>query len=140
MRLSLHPIQKLDSFLRKYPVRVLFLYSLFGELLVLLFLFLAFLWTAETVLPGFISLRLNLTWYLVLLLLLANGFILFGKHYAIRPIQSSRFTKSLLALIGLWSILIVSISLYHFPLWSIAAIIGTFLLLSLLAWKHFLRN
>ena len=60
MRLFLHPIQKLDSFLRKYPVRVLFLYSLFGELLVLLFLFLAFLWTAETVLPGFISLRLNL--------------------------------------------------------------------------------
>ena len=39
MRLFLHPIQKLDSFLRKYPVRVLFLYSLFGELLVLLFLF-----------------------------------------------------------------------------------------------------
>lgn len=132
--------QKIDSLLKRHPVKTLFAYSLFGEFLVLLFLFLAFLWTAETLLPGFISLRINLTWYLILLLLLTSLFLVFGKFQNIKPIQSKRFIKSLFSMIGLWSLLIIGVSLYHFSLWSILLILGCVMLISFLSWKHFFRD
>ena len=111
-------IQIIKSTLTRHPLRVLFTYSLVSELLILMYLFLAFLWTAEILLPGFISLRINLTWYLMSLLGASTTLALFGKAFDITPLNGKGIEKFALVVGSLWGISIVSLSLYGFPWWT----------------------
>ncbi len=130
----------LIKLLERHPVKSLFFYSLMSELLILLFLFLAFLLTAEIVLPGFISLRLNLTWYLIAILAATSLLLFIGKTENIRPVQSIRFERFLLALSGLWALGITSLSLYHFPWWAIVFLLIVFFIPSIWAWRAFFKD
>ncbi len=143
MRISLSTFSLQEyvvKLLKRHPIKTLFFYSLMSELLVLLFLFLAFLLTAEIVLPGFISLRLNLTWYLIAILAVTSFLLFIGKTENIKPSQNIRFEKFLLALSGLWALGITSLSLYHFPWWAIVFLLIVFFIPSIWAWRTFFKD
>lgn len=116
-------------------MKTLFAYSLMGELLVLLFIFLAFLMTAEILLPGFISLRLNLTWYLFLLLVGVFLLLLVGKISDIQPIHKIPLERGVVTLSSLWGVGIIGLSLYRFPWWSILILLGLLALVSVWAYQ-----
>lgn len=125
----------LQKLLRSHPVKTLFIYSLLGELLVILFVFFAFLTTAEILLPGFISLRLNLTWYIFFLLAASMLLLALGKAAHITPPQKIPLEKTFLTLSALWSLSVIGMSLFHFPWWSICFILVLLILVSIWAWK-----
>jgi small-conductance mechanosensitive channel len=136
---SFSPKKYLDALLKRYPIRTFFLYSLLSELLIILFLFLSFLLAAEILLPGFISLRLNLTWFLVFLLFMSSLVFYIGKTSEIKPSQKMRFEKVLIVISCLFSVSILTLSLYRFPWWSILIVLGCISLTSFWAWQSFLR-
>ena len=137
MPMPISPKQFFLKLIERHPVKTLFAYSLLSELLVLLFLFLAFLQTAEILLPGFISLRLNLTWYLILVIAGTAIILLIGHRQNIRPLQTRRFEKPLLVLGELWACGVISFSLHHFAWWTIALIVVALLVISVWAWNFF---
>jgi membrane protein implicated in regulation of membrane protease activity len=128
------------TLLKRHPVKTLFFYSLSSELLILLFLFLAFLLTAEILLPGFISLRLNLTWYLIAVIAATSLLLIIGKTQSIQPSQIIHFEKPILLVSGLWACGIVAFSLHHFPWWTIVLLLILVSIVSLWAWRLFFKN
>lgn len=126
--------------LKRHPVKTLFFYSLMSELLILLLLFFAFLLTAEILLPGFISLRLNLTWYLIAILAASALLLFIGKTVDIRPPQKIRFEKFLLTLSGLWALGITTLSLHHFPWWVIVFLLTVFFIPCIWVWRSFFKD
>lgn len=126
--------------LKRHPIKTIFLYSLLSELLVLLFLFLAFLLTTEILLPGFISLRLNLTWYLIAILTVTFFLAFIGQNTHIQPSQKIRFEKLLITISGFWALGIIALSLHHFPWWTIAFLLILLCITSLWAWRFLFRN
>ncbi|MCW1888601.1 MAG: hypothetical protein KIH67_003550 [Candidatus Moranbacteria bacterium] len=129
---------KEDS-LRKSPV-VAFLFSLACELLLVLYLFFFFLWTAEIILPGFISLRINLSPYFATLLGFTFGLMYLGQqaHYVFP--KNFSFEKPLFILAILWSTGIVGLSLIKFPWWAILSLLIAFFVIIFYFWKTLLED
>ena len=126
--------------LKRHPVKTLFFYSLGSELLILLFLFFAFLLTTEITLPGFISLRLNLTWYLIGILAATSLVLFIGKNADIQPSQNIPFEKIFLILSGLWALGITVLSLHDFPWWVIVLLLIILAIVSTWFWRSFFKK
>ena len=124
-------LTKLQSSLKEkftfQKVALTFFFSLSCELLVILYLFFFFLWTAEVFLPGFISLRINLAPYIALLLGATFGLVALGEHLDLSFPDNIRFEKTLISLCFLWGFIIVSVSLIDFPWWTILFLLAIFI-------------
>jgi hypothetical protein len=129
----------LNKAITRHPIRVLFLYSLLAELLILLSLLLALLLTAEIVLPGFISLRINLTWYVIALLTLSTLLIVIGKKQNIYPLPTPRLEKTALFFGGIWGTSIITLSLYRFPWWTILLIFIILVIMGYQGYRFFFK-
>ena len=130
---------KKEGVLVKSPAFAFF-FSLSCELLLVLYLFFFFLWTAETILPGFISLRINLAPYFATLLGLTFGLMYLGEQAHYEFSQTFSLEKPLLVLAILWSVGIVGLSLFKFPWWAILSLIIFFLMVIYYFWKTLLED
>jgi hypothetical protein len=130
---------KKEGILVKSPTFAFF-FSLSSELLLVLYLFFFFLWTAETILPGFISLRINLAPYFATLLGLTFGLMYLGERAHFEFPKTFSLEKPLLVLAILWSIGIVGISLIKFPWWAILSLVTCFLIVIYYFWRILLED
>lgn len=117
-----------------------FFFSLSAELVLILYLFFFFLWTAEIILPGFISLRINLSPYFATLLGLTFGLMYLGQRAHYEFPKTSSFEKPLLILAILWSTSIVALSLIKFPWWAIISLLLAFFVIVFYFWKTLLED
>ena len=131
-------LKKEDSFV-KSPTFA-FLFSLCCELLLVLYLFFFFLWTAEIILPGFISLRINLAPYFATLLGFTFGLMYLGERAHYEFPRTFSLEKPLLILAILWSTGIVGLSLIKFPWWAIITLLITFLVVIFYFWKTLIQE
>ena len=139
--LTLHT---LTSFLKKDSLTktpaLAFVFSLCCELLIVLYLFFFFLWTTEIILPGFISLRIDLAPYFATLLGATFILMYIGQlaHYEFP--KTFPFEKTLLSLATFWGLGIVVISLIKFPWWAIVTLVASFILVVFYFWKLLLQE
>lgn len=112
-------------------------YALLAEALLLGFIGFIALFTIETLLPTFVTARFSLTKFFFFLFLFSFALALLGHYLNIsfpQPINK----KSPLLWLGLfWTLGILAVSLYKFPLPIIPIIILGFFLIGYLFWKIF---
>lgn len=113
------------------------LYALLAEGLLYGYLGFIALFTAETLLPTFITVRLSLTKFLFILVVLSFLLALLGRFLDIRYTKKVLKYDALFFLGLLWSIGILTISLYKFPLVLIPVIEGALFLIGFLFFKIF---
>lgn len=113
------------------------IYALGVEALIIGFVFFAGLFTLETLLPTFVTVRLSLTKFFFVLILAGIALSLLGQFLLIS--LPTRLTKKspLLWLGVLWSIGILTVSLMKFPLLLIPFLVIGFLLSGYLFWNIF---
>jgi hypothetical protein len=102
-------------------------YALLAEALLIGFVTFAGLFTIETILPTFISVRLNLTAFLALLLIGSFLLATLGRFLNIDFPSGLRWRNPFLWIGIVWTIGILAVSLYKFPLFLIPILILTFL-------------
>lgn len=115
-------------------------YALLTEALLLGFIGFVVLFTIETLLPTFVTERFSLTKFFFVLFLLSFILITLGRYLNISFQQSINKKSPLLWLGLLWTLGILAISLYKFPLPIIPFIIAGFFLFGFLFWKIFSQN
>lgn len=110
-------------------------YALLTEALIIGYLGFAGLFTIETLLPTFVTVRFSLTKFLFILLMLS--FVLTALANALDiSFERKVYTKNPLFWCGLlWTLFILILSLYKFPPLFIPLIILAFFLIGFLFWK-----
>lgn len=112
-------------------------YALLAETLVIGFLIWSALFTIETLLPTFVTVRFSLTLFFSILILLASVLSVLG-HFLDISFEAQEYTKSPWLWIGLvWMFGILLISLYKFPPLTIPIIVGGFFFIGFLFYKIF---
>lgn len=117
-------------------------YALLAEALIIGYLGFIALFTVETFLPTFVTVRFSLTQFFLILFLLTFILIALGRYLDISfdwQRQMSGISKKNPGLwLGLvWALGILAISLYKFPPITIPIIIAGFFLTGYLFWKIF---
>jgi hypothetical protein len=84
------------------------------------------LYTLEVLLPTFITSRLSLPAFFVVLVGGSALLSLLAEHSPARSVHFRSAGRVLIALVLLWSFALVALSLYRFPFWSIPLQIGGF--------------
>jgi hypothetical protein len=118
-------------------------YALLAEALFVGYLGFIALFTIETLLPTFVTVRFSLTKFLFILFLLSFVLTALGRYLDISfDWQMSKIDKKNPAIwLGLfWTLGILALSLYKFPLVTIPLIIAGFLLTGFLFWKILLNE
>ena len=116
------------------------LYALLVEIILLLLISFAGLFTLETILPGLISTRFVIGKIIITVTLLVFFTAFLGNMLDIEfPLAPSRLMRSLFIGGTLWIISISVISLISFPFWSIPLFLLTFGAIRYLAFKE-IRN
>lgn len=131
-------MQKIQTLFMKWKENgfLLVVYTLLAEALVLGFFGFAGLFTLETLLPSFVTTRLSLTKFLFLLLSFTFALGLLGRYIDLSFHRPTK--KSPLIWMGLvWTLGILAISLYKFPLIIIPVLIAGFFIVGFLFWKIF---
>jgi hypothetical protein len=112
-------------------------YALLIEATLLLVLSFAALFTLETILPGLISGRFVIGKLIIIATLLIFLSVSLGRILGISfPLVFSRFFKSILIGIGIWTLGILTISLLSFPLWSIPLFLISFGTIGYFFWRE----
>jgi len=116
------------------------LYALLLEAAELGLLAFALLLTVEAVLPGIISLRLNLAEPFTAILLLLGITAALGRYLEISfPFTPNK--KSPLTWIGIsWLAFLLTLSTIHFPYWAVPLIVGSLFIAAHLFWKTLFRK
>lgn len=116
------------------------LYALLLEAIELSLLAFAIIVTAEAILPGIISFRMNLAKPLIAIILMIAAATLLGRHLgASFPFSPDK--KSPLTWIGItWLAFLLTLASVGFPSWSVPIIIGGIFGISYLFWKIFFRR
>lgn len=112
-------------------------YALLAEALTIGYLGFIALFTVETLLPTFVTVRFSLTKFFFILFLLTFILIALGRYLDISFEWKINKKSPTLWLGLLWTLGILTISLYKFPLTTIPIIIAGFFLTGLLFWKIF---
>lgn len=137
-------LQRITSLLKKDSLTktplLAFCFSLSCELLLVLYLFFFFLWTTEIVLPGFISLRINLAPYFATLLGVTFLLMYIGQLANYQFSKTFPFEKTLLSLILFWGIGTITISLIKFPWWAILSLLVSFVVIVVYFWRILLED
>lgn len=116
-------------------------FALFAEFLIIGYLAFAALFSLETLLPNIIGSHIDLTLFFAVLLLFTFALLSIGHFLAVEFILTVSWKNPWLWLGSLWSLGILAISLYRFPLWSIPIIlVGFGLVASLFARIFFDRE
>ena len=120
--------------------RMSLIYALLLELLEFSLLTFAILATAEAILPGIISFRMNLAKpFMAIILMVAVTAFLGKKLGASFPLSPNK--KSPLAWIGItWFAFLLTLATISFPSWSIPIIIGGTFGIAYLFWRIFFRE
>ncbi len=115
-------------------------YALLVEAVEIALLAFAALLTVEAVLPGIISLRLNLaTPFLVILILIAVTAALGRSLGTTFPFVPNK--KSPLTWIGIsWLAFLLTLSTIHFSYWAVPVIVGSLFIIAHFFWKILFRN
>lgn len=115
-------------------------YALSVEALAIGYLYFIGLFTLETLLPTFITVRFSLTLFFFFLLLTTFLVALLGQFLELSfPFKITR--KSPLFILGLlWSTGILTVSLIKFPLWAIVILTVLFFFSSYLFWNIFVEE
>lgn len=112
-------------------------YAVLAEALVIGFLAFGALFTIETLLPTFVTVRFSLTLFFGILILLASLLSVLG-HFLDISFTLQMHKKNPWLWLGLvWILGILLLSLYKFPLLTIPLIIISFFLVGFLFWKIF---
>ncbi len=114
------------------------LYALLAEGLLYGYLGFIMLFSLETLLPTFISVRLSLTLFFFVLISLSFVLALLGRFLEIDFKWSERENHLLIRIGILWGIGILALSLYKFPPILIPAILLAFFFIGYLFFKEFL--
>lgn len=115
-------------------------YALLAEFLTLGYFVFAVLFTAETILPGFITPHVSLTKFLFVLVLASFLLVALGRRIEVSfPLPPSR-SRPLVWFGVLWTTGILAVSLIRFPRWSIPVIILAFLTAGYLFWTTLIRT
>ena len=115
-------------------------YALLLEAIELSLFAFALLATAEAILPGIVSFRINLAEPLILIILMIAlaGFLgrIIGASFPFTPNK-----KSILTWIGIsWFAFLLTLASIGFPSWSVPIIIGSIFAIAYLFWKIFFRK
>jgi hypothetical protein len=102
-------------------------YALLAEALLIGYVTFAGLFTIETILPTFISVRLSLTAFLALLFISSFLLAILGRFLDLDFTSGLRRRNPLLSIGILWMTSILALSLYKFPLFLIPILILAFL-------------
>ena len=115
-------------------------YALSVEALAIGYLYFIGLFTIETLLPTFITVRFSLTLFFFFLLLATFLVALLGQFLELSfPYRITR--KSPLLFLGLlWGTGILVISLVKFPLWALILMTALFFVCGYLFWQIFLNE
>lgn len=113
-------------------------YALLAEALIIGYLGFIALFTVETLLPTFVTVRFSLTQFFLILFLLSFVLIALGRYLNISFEWKINKKSPALWLGLLWTLCILAISLYKFPPLTIPLIITGFFLIGFLFWKIFL--
>lgn len=112
-------------------------YALLAETLILGFLGWSALFTIETLLPTFVTVRFSLTQFFSILVLLTFVLSVLG-HFLGISFESKINKKNLWLWIGLvWTLFILTISLYKFPPFTTVLIIVAFFFIGFLFYRIF---
>lgn len=115
-------------------------YALLAEALIIGFLGFGALFTIETLLPTFVTIRFSLTQFFSILILLTFVLSILG-HFLDISFESKMNRKNPWLWIGLiWMLGILLISLYKFPPLTIPFIIAGFFLVGFLFYKIFFEQ
>lgn len=101
-----------------------FAYSLLVELLMLLYLLFLGLFTLEILLPGFVSVRINMAIFLATLILLTMATAMLGRFLGAHFPATASYEKLILSTLIAWGTGIIGISLISFPWWSLAVLLA----------------
>lgn len=112
-------------------------YALFAEALLLGFIGFIGLFTLETVLPTFVTAHFSLTKLFFFLTIASFALTLLGRYLDIHFTLPDNQKNPVVWIGILWTIGILGISLYKFPLITIPVIILGFLAIGYLFWKIF---
>jgi len=115
-------------------------YALLLEAIELSLFAFAALATAEAILPGLISFRINLAKPLIVIILMIACAAFLGKHLgASFPFSPNK--KNPLTWIGItWFAFLLTLASIGFPSWSVPIIIGSTFGIAYLFWKIFFRR
>lgn len=111
------------------------LYALLAEALLLGYLGFITLFTLETLLPTFVTLRFSLTKFFLILFLFSFVLSLLGRYLGISFERKISKKNPWLALGFLWILGILSLSLYKFPTMIIIILLLGFFFTGFLFWK-----
>lgn len=99
-------------------------YSLLVELLALLYLLFLGLFTLEILLPGFVSVRINMAVFLATLIILTAGTAMLGRFLGAHFPATAPYEKLIVGTVIAWGIGIIGIALISFPWWSLAVLLA----------------
>ena len=115
-------------------------YALSTEALLIGYLYFIGLFTIETLLPTFVTVRFSLTKFFFLLLLATFLLSLLGRFLSLSFSWNITRKSPLLWLGILWAIGILTVSLIKFPFPIIPLLIGGFLVVGYLFWQIFFEE
>ncbi len=115
-------------------------YALCVEALLIGYLYFIGLFTVETLLPTFVTVRFSLTKFFLLLIIASFLLSLLGRFLSLSFSWNTTRKSPLLWIGVLWAIGILTVSLIKFPLPLIPLLIGGFLLVGYLFWQIFFEE
>ncbi len=119
----------------KQSGNLLMIFALATEALCIAYIFLAGLFTLETLLPTFVTTRLSLSGFLAILLILTFVVALLGKYLEASFLWKCTWKSPLIILGIFWATGILGLSLLKFPLLLVPVLILGFLFAGTLFWQ-----